>query len=255
MTTASVLVLHTTEGSSIAGAEAAFQANNSWPHLIFDPRNGQWKQYLDFSTAGRALRNMTGGVETNRRESDGLPGPDVIQVEIVGFAADTSNWPADWRLRLAQFVIELCERTGIPILFPCHFDGNDAYGLNGSVRCSNQEWLDVRGVVGHQHVPENTHWDPGHLGWLPPLIQEITMSLAPDERAQLFAILPALGDVEERIKTHVSVAVTDAKNQTIAAVNAAKDEVLAAVAAIEPGTGSGPTPDEIADELYRRLES
>jgi hypothetical protein len=167
MTTASVLVLHTTEGSTIAGAEAAFERNNSWPHLIYDPDTGERKQYLPFSQTGRALRNMTGGVETNRRESDGLDGPDIIQVEIVGYAADTPYWDDLKRLGLAQYVIDVCRVAGIPIEFPWEYDDSDAYGLGGSVRLTNAQWLDVRGVVGHQHVPENTHWDPGDIDWLP----------------------------------------------------------------------------------------
>jgi hypothetical protein len=167
MTTASVLVLHTTQGSTFAGAEAAFERNNSWPHLGYHPVTGERKQYKPFSTPARALRNMTGGVQTNNRESDELPGPDIIQVEIVGYAEDMPHLDDLQKLALAQFVIDICRATGIPLEFPVPFAGNEAYGLNGAVRLSHTAWLDVRGVVGHQHVPENTHWDPGDIDWLP----------------------------------------------------------------------------------------
>jgi hypothetical protein len=171
MMTASVGIFHTTEGTSFAGAEAAFKANNSWPHLGWDPRTNEERQYVPFSQTARALRNMSGGVQTNARESDYLPGPDVIQVEIIGFAKDTPNWPDEWKIRLALKVIEWSQRTGIPLEFPYEFQGNTAYGLRGDGRLSNQQWLEARGWLGHQDVPENTHWDPGDIDWLPPLVR------------------------------------------------------------------------------------
>ena len=39
-------------------------------------------------------------------------------------------------------------------------------------RMGNQEWDQFGGVCGHQHVPENTHWDPGALDWAAVVVQE-----------------------------------------------------------------------------------
>jgi hypothetical protein len=36
----------------------------------------------------------------------------------------------------------------------------DAAGVK---RLSGQQWLDFSGWLGHQHAPENDHWDPGAI--------------------------------------------------------------------------------------------
>lgn len=178
--TSTVLALHTTEGTSIAGAEAAFKKNNSWPHRIFAPATDQRRQYVSYDSPARALRNMSGGVQTNNREEDGIQGPDIIQLEIVGFARDMPNLPDDQKIRLALEILTICREAGIPVEFNYPFAGNDAYGLTGSVRLTAWEWQGARGILGHQHVPENTHWDPGHVHWLPGLVNFFN-TLSPQE--------------------------------------------------------------------------
>lgn len=70
-------VLHTTEGSTASGATSAYSKNNSWPHFTVGP-TGKVFQHLAINVAARALKNLSGGVETNRAHA--------IQIEIVGFA-------------------------------------------------------------------------------------------------------------------------------------------------------------------------
>ena len=43
------------------------------------------------------------------------------------------------------------------------FRGPEAKGLTGVGRMTDDEWNAFDGWCGHQHVPENTHWDPGKL--------------------------------------------------------------------------------------------
>jgi len=58
------IIHHTTEGSSAAGAFGAFRAHRSDPHFTVDDR--AIYQHIDTSVAARALRNVEGGVQTNR---------------------------------------------------------------------------------------------------------------------------------------------------------------------------------------------
>ena len=163
-----VLVLHTTEGSSFRGAKRTLEANNSRSHWLCDPATGEYEQLVDPVNPARSLRNLAGGVQTNNRGG-------VFQIEIVGRAAtvtrtDGRAYPDDWYEQLAEWVVMICDDHRIPKTFPHRFHGSDAYGRFGVARLTNQEWLDVTGIIGHQHVPENTHWDPGDISRLIPLV-------------------------------------------------------------------------------------
>lgn len=165
----SVIVLHSTEGSTLQGAVDTLRANNSMSHEVWDIDTGQRVQLVPLDRPARTLVNLPGGVETNNRGG-------VIQVEIVGWASRSSRDQAgatvgpimdeldDDQLRwLGAQVRDLCAQTGTPFEFPLPFLAYpDSYGANG-VRMNFAQWLSVHGVVGHQHVPENAHGDPGAL--------------------------------------------------------------------------------------------
>lgn len=174
--TGPVLVLHATEGTSLAGARRTMAANRSMSHWLGDPATGEFEQLVSPTGAARSLRNMTGGVETNNRGR-------VFQLEIVGRAAEVPTYNDQWYRTLAEWVIGLCERHNIPRRFPHPFAGNEAYGLRGRVRMSNAEWLACSGIVGHQHVPENTHWDPGDISRLIPLVTPKENSIVNEHQA------------------------------------------------------------------------
>jgi hypothetical protein len=242
--TASVGILHTTEGGW-QGSLSAFTANNSWPHEMYDPALNRRQQFIPFDQPAKALRNMTGGVETNRRETDGLPGPDVIQVEIVAFAGQIENYSDEWKLNLALYVIDLSRRSGIPLEFPAEFHGSDAYGLKAPTRFTPQQWLTVRGFVGHQHVPENTHWDPGNIDWLPPLVRFLTNP-------------PAGGsDMEPATKLTNGNTANDTwiwTHQQVDAIRAAVDALLARPIPTAPAADITTVSDaELTAEVARRL--
>lgn len=146
------LVLHTTEGTSVAGAIAAFRLTRSWPHFTIDPATKEIVQHLDTAVAARALQNLSGGVETNRHSA--------IQVEIVGKAATGFTVAQlEW---LGQTLKPVLLGHKITTKSPI-FAGSEAYGVNSSTRMSFAEWNSFNGVCGHQHVPENNHWDPGKI--------------------------------------------------------------------------------------------
>ncbi len=55
------------------------------------------------------------------------------------------------------------EQTGMRSVAPFEFLGSEAYGTSGAARMTAGEWRSFDGWCGHQHVPENSHWDPGKI--------------------------------------------------------------------------------------------
>lgn len=154
------LLLHDTEGSTIAGAVAAFTNHNSWPTMTVDCRRRKAQQHIPFNRAARALRNEAGGVQTNRE------GTYLVQIEIVGFAnnRDGSMFGSladyDWFGR--EIVGPICRTLGIPVRSTVRWvPYPDSYGKGASQRLSGAAWDAYDGVLGHQHCPENDHGDPG----------------------------------------------------------------------------------------------
>lgn len=151
------LVLHTTEGGSVDGAIGAFRTNNSWPHFTVDVVKRRKVQHLRLDRGGRALMNLPGGVETNRERA--------VQIELVGYAAHTQDWTdadLEW---LALDVFEpIMAATGIGTDHPV-FVGADQSpaSAHAKQRMSFEQWQTFAGICGHQHVPENDHWDPGRF--------------------------------------------------------------------------------------------
>lgn len=159
-TTAPKLLLHTTEGGSIDGAVGAYRANNSWPHVTVDPARRRRVQHVPLDRPARALRNTSTPGQTNRS-------PTVIQVEIVGKAAETPGWDDECDWLGTDVVGPLCRAAGIPIRTTVTFHGLDAGFTLASTtarqRLTRAQWDSYRGILGHQHAPENTHWDPGGI--------------------------------------------------------------------------------------------
>lgn len=212
------LELHTTEGPSIAAARAALDARGYWSHLAFDPRTGECEQYIPLTRAARSSSNLAGGVETNRCRC--------IQVELIGYAAEARHWPAEDLERIAGLVATLVRECGVPInvarWLPTYDEAN--YGdlhpasgeylasTRGKQRLSFDAWVLFDGICGHQHLPENGHWDPGALdlstisrrarALLIPEVPDMT----PEEcKAVIRAEVPAI------IREEISTALADLK--------------------------------------------
>jgi len=148
-------LLHTTEGGKkVYGASNTLDANKSWPHFIIG-RDKQdnfvvW-QYLPLSVGARAL---------NKNNDAG-----VIQVEICGKAAFPFTDDAD----LTSVVHDLWQALSdtIPTL-SMDIDPRISF-VEGNKKLAKarindvQEFRDISGLVGHQHAPENNHWDPGAI--------------------------------------------------------------------------------------------
>lgn len=149
-------VLHTTEGASYAGAKAVYVAKKVAPHFTVSVETGAFKawQHVPLDRAARALANPPGGIQTNR-----IP---CIQVEIVWKAERAAEMTDTLLEGLRRLMIWVEAQTGIKPWAP-PFVGNEGYGLTSVSRMRPETWLVFDGWCGHQHVPENSHWDPGRI--------------------------------------------------------------------------------------------
>lgn len=164
-------VIHTTEGTSLPGYEGGATAPNYTAVPNFDKKRLDWFAHYPDERSSRALRNLSGGVETNTANA--------IQVELVGTCDPATHkrwgrtphiyWPEapDWALRdLAEFIAWANGVHGIPVSGPAGrwTPYPESYGAGGQ-RFTFDRWRAFYGWCGHQHVPENTHGDPGALDW------------------------------------------------------------------------------------------
>lgn len=141
-------VLHTTESDpgTLQGVASYLERIGAEPHVLFDPSTGEVVQFLPTNTYAKALRNLPGGVETNRHPAG------VFQVEIVARSADVGSYSDEWYSRLQAYLVQWSTLLGIRYTF---YEGP---------RLSFDEWTAAAPQwYGHCHVPENDHWDPGTL--------------------------------------------------------------------------------------------
>lgn len=159
-------------------------------------------QHVPFTRASFSLRNEAGGVQTNT--------DFVFQFELIGTADPNGPgyyWPqADDTVLLAlydQVIHPLSAAFGIPLRAPTFQAYPASYGAasgTNNVRMSGSAFDTYSGWLGHQHVPENVHGDPGAFPWARmirlaqerddmPTIKEITDALLPAIRATVIDVL------------------------------------------------------------------
>lgn len=155
------ICLHTTEGSSIGGAEAAYRARGVPPHVTYHPGDRVGHQHVRLDRAAESLWHV---------DDTG-----VLQVELVGFATAAPHWGDDWLSNIALDVIVPMLRA-VPTI-PLRTDVTwlpypDSYGRSPA-RLTFDQWSRTFGIVGHSHAPAkprpwplsktNAHGDPGAL--------------------------------------------------------------------------------------------
>lgn len=134
-------VLHTTEGPG--DATGTLDAKAAWPHFQVE-RDGRVTQYYPMSVGARAL--VHNGPPTN--------GAHAFQIEVCGYASRPA-WPAAQMTALRK-LMRFIEANG-GVARECHVE----FVNGGGARLNASKWLSLRGWCGHQHVPGNTHVDPG----------------------------------------------------------------------------------------------
>ena len=152
-------VIHTTEGSNIDAALSVYRSKMVAPHCTVDPARRIRLQHLPLDRSAYALVNDNGGVETNRHGAR--------QIEVVGFAGRMHDLPDDQLEWLATEVVRPVSQA-VGITGPglrCYGEGAGWVLATPSARqrMSAAQWTAFDGWCGHQHVPENSHWDPGAL--------------------------------------------------------------------------------------------
>lgn len=169
-------VLHSTEGTDWPGYDGGAKAPNVTAKPDFANKRLVWRQHFPIDMSSRALRNESGGVETNTL--------NVSQVELVGTCDPKHKtswngqgkllagkhyifWPdaPEWALAdLAAFMRWCYTEHGIPLTGPkTWLPYPKSYGSAAGNRLTFDQWTSFTGWCGHQHVPENVHGDPGDL--------------------------------------------------------------------------------------------
>jgi hypothetical protein len=165
--------LHTTETPNWPDYDGGKKAPTFTARPNFTYKRIDWRQHFPANMSVRALQNKPGGVETNRDK--------VIQVEIVGtcdgkpggahrrwlskgvphlYTPEAPDWFLD---QMADFFVWCLQEHGIFLRAPGLWLPYDASYGNSSVRMSGSEFNAFRGWLGHMHVAENDHGDPGAL--------------------------------------------------------------------------------------------
>jgi len=157
-----VIVLHTTEGTGWTN----YNGGSVAPHFTIQPKTGEIHQHISLAYAARALAHPSGTPETNRAGA--------VQIEIIGSCDPARRGDSGW-FYVPDMTDEQCahikalldmihDATGIGLVEAASFEPypEPSYG-DGYPRLSNSQWSSVRGIVGHQHVPSNSHGDPGNI--------------------------------------------------------------------------------------------
>lgn len=121
------------------------------------------REHTPFSQHAKALMNLPGGVETNRR--------GVIQFELIGTCDPIHKGKSAWFYwpdaddvvlkALADYLRPIHAKYRIPAKAPKFLAYPSSYGGERGQRMSFAAWNSFKGICGHQHVPENDHGDPG----------------------------------------------------------------------------------------------
>lgn len=228
-------VLHTTETTSMSSGSPYY-------HIGFKETPGgiEIVQWRPFSKASRALRNLSGGVQTNRQ------GKYCVNAVVIDYARNSAGWSNQLLHALNTFMEWCNEELGVALdASPKAGGGSECYGYTSPCRMSKSEWTGFHGWCGHQNVPENTHWDPGKANWnaLMNGVDDVVTPPPPlDWTKELIMALPTLeiGDgFTSTGKAHLRQNVRNAQGLLMA--NGFKDEksvdpVAAADGFFGPGT-------------------
>ncbi len=137
------LVWHTTEVLALPNYGA------SAPHFTINPKTGKTWQHVSCDRAARALLGSNiAGIATNQARA--------IQVEIIGFAGESDTWPASYYGHLRELAAWIEDNCGVASTETVDF-------LDRNHPMSHGQWRGYKGHCGHQHVPGQTHWDPGEF--------------------------------------------------------------------------------------------
>lgn len=174
-----VLVWHTTEGPGFPSS-AIYRNGATAPNITvrinIASRTMSVRSHFPADRSARALENRAGGVQTNTANA--------FQVEIVGtcdpryrktwgglkagvdylYLPDAPDWALELLAEIPRWLHEEWPDFPIKDAAPRGWKAYpDSYGNKNGQRLSGSEWSKVKGMLGHQHIPENSHGDPGNM--------------------------------------------------------------------------------------------
>ncbi len=128
-------VLHTTESTRFVPRAGDYFGNSSYPHFTCMVASGRFYvwQHISIRRAARALKNRSGGVQTNRE--------GVIQIEVVGTALKPFTQSNAMVEGLRDLMRWIESETDIPQKSTADFTAYPAsYGERAGQRLMASEW-------------------------------------------------------------------------------------------------------------------
>lgn len=197
-------VVHTTEGPPDYYPNTLhYYGHQGWPHATIGRVDGIARivQHIPIDRAARTLESGQQGVQTNYGYA--------VQTEVCWRAADILELPDDLAACLGSWLLFVADETQCPLVGPA-FVGPDAGFVLASKtapqRMWPRDWAEFTGVCGHQHVPFQTHWDPGGLHLDRALILAVDSEdddMTPHQARQLSEVWDALHLTGGIIPDHV----------------------------------------------------
>lgn len=139
------MVLHTTEGTDFVAMRNVLVSKRAEPHFLISADARHVVQFIALNRTSKALEHPPGTPETNHAHC--------IQIEICGFAKDSQNWTAAKMNGIAALCCLIEHRVNI--------ERHAHVSFQNPRRIAAGRFADHRGYLGHVHVPNNSHWDPG----------------------------------------------------------------------------------------------
>lgn len=147
--------LHTTESwtgkvYAYAPALGVYRSKGYWPQFTHTIERGFFEtyQHIPIDRPGKAFEHPSGTGDTNN--------DNVVQAEICWGANHAADMPDIMIEGLAPWMRWVEANHGVARIAPLPF-------VTGANRPSWQFWHDTSGWYGHQHVPANSHVDPGPI--------------------------------------------------------------------------------------------
>jgi hypothetical protein len=153
------IIWHTTETAGLPSYSDGAVA----PHLTYYPTKRTWTQDYSLTRPAEAIRVY---------DDD-----QAIQVEVVCYSAKSvvdqygggriwvGNLTELHYQDLADFAVWVSGFIDLPAVWPGRSARSYAQANTVGFRYTETEFRAFGGHLGHQHVPHNTHWDPGEFNW------------------------------------------------------------------------------------------
>jgi hypothetical protein len=143
------LIWHTAEMNGVDATWRVLRDKNATPHFVIDPGGGDAEVYqcVALNMAARALEHPAGTSETNRA--------NCIQVEICDCAKNAGDWGH----------VIYRDLGALAALIDHRFDIRRGYRpfTVPAKKLTSGGFVRATGHMGHGHVPNNDHWDPGKM--------------------------------------------------------------------------------------------